>query len=305
VTCRTLLRPDLQPGAVAPNQLVSLWTELLIGGAIFAVVDDPARPHPENIEAFGVSVFVRDDFAETFATGPRPYLSAIVYEQMLNGRSPVLSASQIREANSSAGLSLVVLHFCMRHPDMSSPRIQEVLHAGSSAFYFCHAGYQLNLLLHEVYGEQHATYMSAGGFRLLTDFKGAAISEHMDTTPANHPFLFIMRKEWIQPAAVHQLSFLFHAPPPRLGFSEGEQTVLLRALLNESDVQIAAALGVPLDKVKKIWRRTYQRVERVAPYLLDSVDQAGIEAHRGAEKRRHLIEYLRSHLEELRPYRSG
>jgi hypothetical protein len=298
-TCREMLHPGLRIGQDARDRLVSLWTELLPRSTTFAVIEDPARPHPDSIEAFGASVFVTDAFAAAFSSGPRPYLSAIIYDEILSGRSPVLTRAQIRESNSSTGLNVAVLHFCLRNPDMSDARTQKALQAGSAAFYFCHAGYKLNAMLHEVYGAQHAGYMKTGGFRLLTDFDDGAFPEVANAPPAHRPFLFLLRREWMEPAAVSQLAFLFQAPRPQFGFSQTERHVLLRALLNEPDVQIAASLGVPLDTVKKVWRRAYERVAHVMPYLLHSTQPAG--THRGTEKRRHLLEYLRSHLEELRP----
>lgn len=300
-TCRALLHPAFRLDPGVRDELVRLWTGLLASGT-FVVIEDPARPHPDAIEAFGSSVFVTDAFVEAFSKRPRPYLSAIIYGEMLAGRSPVLSVPQVRDANSSAGLNLVVLHFGLRHHDMSDARTQAALQMGSAAFYFCHVGYQLKLLLNEVYGQQHAGYMSAGGFRLLTDFEGGSSPELVDVRREHRPFLFIQRKEWMAPAAVNPLSFLFHAPRPQLGFSETEQRVLLRALFSESDVQIAAALDVTLDTVKRAWRRAYERVGHVAPYLLGGGSQTRAADRRGTEKRRHLLEYLRGHLEELRPY---
>jgi hypothetical protein len=78
--------------------------------------------------------------------------------------------------------------------------------------------------------------------------------------------------------------------------------VLVRALLNESDAQIAKSLGVSLDGVKKTWRRTYERLALGAPFLVGALDRPVNMNHRSAEKRRHLLDYLRTHLEELRPF---
>ena len=76
--------------------------------------------------------------------------------------------------------------------------------------------------------------------------------------------------------------------------------MILRALLNESDSEIASAMTISLDAVKKTWRRAYDRVAMAAPSLLGKATAAASN-RRGTEKRRHLLEYLRDHLEELRP----
>jgi len=139
--------------------LIGLWTRLLTEHAMtFSIIEDPSRPHPDSIEAFGVSVFVTDTFAERCRTRPRPYLSALVYEEMLAGRSPVLSIPKICAGNTFGGLHLVVLHFGLREPDMTNERTRRALQCGSAAFYFFHAGYRFNALLNEVYGTQHKQY---------------------------------------------------------------------------------------------------------------------------------------------------
>jgi hypothetical protein len=61
---------------------------------------------------------------------------------------------------------------------------------------------------------------------------------------------------------------------------------------------------VSLDAVKKSWRAIYERVDTVAPRLLGARVVTGEVPHRHAERRRHLLDYLRTHLEELRPVAS-
>lgn len=300
--CQELLHPGFRLNPTARRRLSQLWQDIRRDTLTFVVIEDAARPHPDSIEAFGASAFVTDAFAREFTDNPSPYVSALVYEQMVEGRSPVLSQSQVRDANSSSGLNLVVLHFGLRNHDMANARTQAALQVGSAAFYFCHAGYRLKLLINEVYGAQHASYMTAGGVPLFADFATGGNPVPADVPAEHRPFLFVQRREAIAPGAVNPNSFLFHAPRPQLGFSEAEQRVLLRALLSESDIQIAEALGVTLDTVKKTWRRAYDRVARAAPYLPGIGDNEGAVNRRGMEKRRHLLEYLRMHLEELRPY---
>jgi hypothetical protein len=301
-TCRELLHPGFQLHAAARRHLVRLWSDMCRGNAMFSVIEDAARPHPEGIEAFGASVFVTDAFAQEFTDNPTPYVAALVYERLLTGRSPVLSPAQIRAANSSTGLNLVVLHFGLRDHDLANARTQAALQVGSAAFYFGHAGYQLKLLINEVYGAQHANYMKAAGVPLRTDFGNDSNPSLVHVPKAHRPFLFVQRREEIIPNAINPNSLLFHSPRPQLGFSELEQRVLLRGLLSESDVQIAAGLGVTLDTVKKTWRRAYDRVARVAPYLPGVSREQPTADRRGTEKRRHLLEYVRTHLEELRPH---
>ena len=77
--------------------------------------------------------------------------------------------------------------------------------------------------------------------------------------------------------------------------------MLARAVMDEGDDDVADALGVTDDAVKKTWRRVYERVAAVDPDLLGGIaDRSGLT--RGKEKRRRLVRHLRFHLEELRPH---
>lgn len=305
-TFRSLLHPAFRVSDRVRARIEELWADLLVRDSIvFAVVEDPARRHPDSIRGFGATVFVSDSFAREFQARPSPYLSAIVYEEMVSGRSPVLSPREIARGHAGDGLDLVVLHFGLRNHDMSDERTQRTLMCASDAFYFFHAGYRIRSLMQEVYGSEQAEYMEAGGFRLMEDF-----GDHPDVSsgPADErrPRLFGLDRRSIRPGAVNTLSFLFHPRRPVLNLSGAVQRVLVRAMLHESDGQIAKALGISADAVKKTWRRAFDQVSRLSPGILGEPHEVWSD-RRGAEKRHHLISYLRLHLEEVRPVqtRSG
>jgi hypothetical protein len=155
-------------------------------------------------------------------------------------------------------------------------------------------------VINEVYGAQAARYMEAGGFRLVHDFQMEAPAAFAGVPPQQYPYLFMLRREWVEPAAVNPLSMLFSAPAPRIYFSAAQRRVLERALLNESDVHIAGALDISQDAVKPTWRHIYSRIGQRAPYVFPAGDSSP-SGSRGQEKRRHVLDYLRAHLEELRP----
>ena len=263
-------------------------------------MEDPLKPYPRRIEGFGASVFVDDAFVDEFLGEERNYLDAALYERIARGPSPVLPPKRIAEANSGNGLNLVVLSFGLRDHDLSNPMTQRVLQMGSTAFYALHAGFRLKTVLNEVYGTQAAEYMKAGGFRLQTSAARAGSANGS----VSQPHLFVLRRAWVQPGAIDTLSSLFHPPSPQIGFSPSEQRVLVHALLNQSDAEIARRLGLSLDAVKKVWRRIYDRVSRRLPYLV--ADERKSDRGRSSEKRRHVLEHVRAHPEEVRPtIRSG
>ena len=57
-----------------------------------------------------------------------------------------------------------------------------------------------------------------------------------------------------------------------------------------------------LPAVKMRWRAIYDRVESIAPELFPRQTTDASESIRGMEKRRFIVEYVRNHLQELRPF---
>jgi hypothetical protein len=303
-TFRDLLHPGLRLSDRTRAALADLLAELLPYRPVTMTIEDPTRPHPASIEGIGLSVFVTDAFLDEVLEHPRPYLAETFFDRIIEGRSPVLSPSEERAANSSSGLNVLVVHFGRRTPDMTHERARRVQQAGSAAFYFSHAGYRVKVLVNEVFGPEEAQYMKAGGFRQVDDFRGSPRPELASVPPDHWPNLFALRKEWIEPGAVNQLAFLFHPLTPQLALSASEQRLLVRALLNESDQQIADGSGITVDAVKKTWRRLYERMTLTAPHVLGTEAPGQVAPGRSTEKRRHLLEYMRTHPEELRPFKA-
>jgi hypothetical protein len=95
---------------------------------------------------------------------------------------------------------------------------------------------------------------------------------------------------------------LFDYHPPKLGFSRGEQRLLLSALSGGTDQELSDHLGVSVSTVKNTWRSIYNRAASCLPELFLDDSRAGVRiSERGKEKKRHLLAYLREHPEELRP----
>jgi len=298
--CVALLPPGCELTPSVRRRLPEIWAGLLASEArTFPIIDDIEREHPANIEGFGLSVFVTDAFAEELIGTPRPHVPAQFYERVLAGDKILLTREQLHAAHLTDGINVLALHFGLRNHDLSDPRSVQVLNAGSAGFYFFHGGYRLRTIMVEHYGEQAARYMERGGFRLVHDFRRTAA--FAGVTDYALPYFFALRREWVEPAVISGLSQLFAAQPPRIHFSAAERRILERALLNESDSAIAEALGISRNAVLKTWRGIYERVNRQLPQLIPK--GGATDGSRGQEKRRHLLLYLRVHLEELRPGR--
>jgi hypothetical protein len=104
---------------------------------------------------------------------------------------------------------------------------------------------------------------------------------------------------------------LFVYTAPCFYFNHSQRSLLQRALMGQTCERLATSLSISPWTVKKRWHAIYDRVADVDGELLSP--QIAYGAHvslRGAERRRHLLKYLRQHLEELRPckppkYRMG
>ena len=74
--------------------------------------------------------------------------------------------------------------------------------------------------------------------------------------------------------------------------------------MGETCEALATSLSLSPWTVKKCWRAIYDRVADVDRDLLPpSIAYGAHASSRGAERRRHLLNYLRQHLEELQPFK--
>lgn len=300
--CFKLLPPGFRPSARVRDHLITVWRQLLSSGDVnLSVIEDPEAPDDERLRAFGCAAFVRAAYVDAFLEAPVPYLSNAIYEAILDGRSPILPLDEWGERNAAAELDLVLLHFGLRDAEDSAAG-QRALVTANAAFHFLHDGFRVRRLLQEVYGEGPAAYMRAGGFVLHRSFPPAETGLTGEQAAAWQPHVFRATIDEVPPG--HPLMLLFRAAAPRFRFSRAERAVLQLALLGATDVEAARHLGISTDAVKRTWSAVYARVARVSPQLVDGRVESPRDGHRGAERRRHLLQYLQQHLEELRPWRT-
>jgi DNA-binding CsgD family transcriptional regulator len=290
-------------GSTLRATLPSAWRRLhragqLLGGAVVG----PDDVDGTQIVGFGMSVFVEDSFVSDCLAAPTPYASARVYELIADGRSPVVPTRDMPAANSCADLNLLILHFGIRHPDPNDDRWRGIVVAAHAGFQLCHVGYRVKRVLQEVYGDE-LPVCTAGGFLLKSDYQ-AYFSQRGRQVPADteRPYLMgLFRDDPESNYPGSALSYLFQHLEPRFHFSPAEQRVLLLAITDEPDATIADVLGISRDAVKQTWRRIHDRMDTVAPRWSAGLKES--DHRRRKDRRRPLIQYLRYHLEELRPFR--
>lgn len=302
--CLTLIADSFAYDCAEKEHLLRLWREVLerrCGES--SVVESADRAPAERLLAFGMSIFVTDEFMCEVRAGILPYVGRHVLERWLHGRSPLLTLRQICDANSGEGLNILILHRGTRElPPLGTDERARVHHCLMDAFFAYHRGYRVKEFIQELYEEAAVDFNIAAGLTLITDY-----AEMLRNNPifasglAKRPYLLGVTREaaLLQPQAfAYQLT---EYTPPRFGFTMAEQELLRHALRWEIDEDIASELNVALITVKKRWEGIYDRVSAVDSAFFGEPKWAPRRERRGPEKRRCVLAYVQDHPEELRP----
>src|SRR5207302_4704306 len=117
-----------------------------------------------------------------------------------------------------------------------------------------------------------------------------------------HPYLVGLTRQESDRSDGSLLSMLFRHSPRRFSFRPGQQEMLRSAISGATDEDLAVSLRVSVSAIKKRWGEVYGRVQEGDPELLPTVSpRSAAGGLRGRESRRHLLNYLRDHPEELQP----
>jgi hypothetical protein len=293
----------------ARAQLIALWRELLESGAgDAAVIEDLTALPGQRIVWFCSKVFLNDAYAHYLQTEAPPLVGLQTLRDSQKGNWPFLSYAEVKRANATEGLTMLVLH--SGYPQSMTPDTYREFVAPKTLDFYLYfgGGYRLKAFFVEVYDEFAYGWAEGAGLRLRTDYARCFETQALALPPAGQrPRLYGAREGEARQGLATLIEVLFNYCPPRFGFTRAEQEMLLYALTTvETDTQIAARLCLAPITVKKLWLSIYSRVEAVAPEALGCVhsgaEAASRTANRGREKKRWLLNYLRHHMEELRPY---
>ena len=273
------LVPDWLPLAPALRRaLPALWTRLLGQPGFNAdVIEDLARPPGQRLVGMGMAVALDARWQQWLASDPPPFAAAVLYAELEAGRYAPPSDRELATLNARGEVSFFVLHYHQHAQDLGDPDTVETLGVALALFRQAHAGYRLRELCQEGLGEQ-SEYLRSMGFRARTARAQAGVPELDGLTRAEAARLL--------PGTPVRDAFQF--TPPRL------------AVTQLTDEQIGDELGLSPHGIKKLWRTVHERAVDAMPQLFG--DAAWTEGTRGPEKRRTLLQYLRQHPEELRPY---
>lgn len=285
----------------ALDDLRQAWLELVGSEAMKSLVLEHEEGGRSRVIFVGVSVCVQDQFVQELKTG-RFWCGPELANRVRRKQSPLLTDQEVREANSFGGMNLVtwIGHF---RPEFEA---QSELHRRQmEVFIDLHRGYRWKEIIAS--GMENADRLiwtlNSGGM-LWDREKGAYIAE-LKQDPEEiikAPHVVGVTRDLDRARPGSWVGGLFDYDPPRMGFSPREQQLLTLALEGLTDEALCRELNVSLTTIKKAWLSVYAKVSASSEGLISS-GETGHEIHRGKEKRRSLLAYLRRHPEELRPFK--
>ncbi|MEY2508292.1 MAG: hypothetical protein QOH01_2621 [Verrucomicrobiota bacterium] len=292
--------------AASKGILPEMFRTLLIEGAMqLFLVENRASWMGSRVVSFSAALFVTDTFCAQARSTLPPYLGEALARHYHSGKPAVLNRAQLSAANIDDGLNVVICFTGWRRDGLSWEQLREVHEKQSAQFHRGLGGYCIKELLADSIGHEYLQRMLHAGFRLRRTYS-RHFRKHDLPLPASflRPWLVGLTREEAFAYPGSNVAGLFVTAPPRFHFNPSEQILLRHALQEETGEELAASLCISPWTVKKRWQAIYQRVANIDGDLLPPISASGSPtASRGAERRRHLLSYLRQHPEELRPSR--
>lgn len=274
------------------ERALEAWRSLVRNRSFNSVVIESAGPnHARRIIACGASVFVTADFATRELEHPKPYLNSRIIASAGSRDSVVLPEAEICRRGNRQPVDLVILSGNYLETTLSQKEIEAVQVLLPFTFMEAHTGYDLNRILIEWTGEtQRLFHHSSGVFRAVETF-----------APGDRGLYVLTRKEAFAVSG-SVATALFQYQEPVLDLRDSDKHLLAEALRGGTDSELAARMNLSLPSIKKRWLSLFQRVSEVRPQLLPGGNAARSE-FRGPQKRHHILAYVRTHPQEIRPFR--
>lgn len=251
-------------------------------------------------------VFVTDKFVEWARVAAFPWISRIAAQRLPDGSEPLISAEEVEYGCTEQGSLNVLLTEWGRGDAEMPPEYRRCAYElRQREFYKLMSGYRIGQIICECMGIDIARQAQHAGFKIWSDYQ-----EYFHANPPVPPdesrqYLLGITREEAEDIEGSLISHYFAYRPRRFAFTADERSVVQYALIGDTEAATAAAIDESVSRVKYLWRIIYEKVDDIEPALFASLKCQNAPAdHRGAEKRRLLLAYLRDHPEELRKPRS-
>lgn len=255
------------------------------------------RPVPM---AVGIFVFVTDEFMLEAKQPPFFWFGPELAKRISSGASPLLSDKEVRRRNSTSGLNLVPWPTGIGAADRHRPELTQeflgVFIRETSSFRIKEAIFQT-----PVAQDLHASLLT-GAILVGKQSSGNDLSQQELQEIVSKPHLMYLTRELALARVGSWATSLFSYSDPQIGFARSEQRLLDAALRGLTDEELTVELQVSLSAIKKTWRSIYSRVEHAGLPILPALTESREDGDRGKGKRHRLLNYVREHPEELRPF---
>jgi hypothetical protein len=268
------------------NSLPSLLEDLLRREVISLAIIETA--HSKLPRLLGGMSFGDPDYVREARASPST-LHNFMFAAALSGKQPFLAPKQVAIENARGTLNLMNFFGNFDPIDLSDAELANFYAVSNEGYRFFHFGYNYEVMWFEVFQPHHVVELQTQGMRidrrrLLSDGDTATVLRLTAEEALANPY--------------RRFCTLFFPPKPCFHFSSREQILLEYALLGYSDGDATNTLHLSVDALKKRWRSIYRKVDTIAPEILSGAES-------GTARRRTLLQHLRQHLEELRPYRNA
>lgn len=303
--CLLLVTDRFLYDAAHLTALRRMWSYIVTSqsGLVHVIAD---VSDPSHVVHFGATVFVSDESADRYHRCMSPKIAYGLLEEWDAGRKPFLTRSEIAKANSSTGLNLVVIHH--GHEDsLDDETLERLRFASNERAVRDFRGWNLRSFTNEVF-----TFNPERDGKEMGEVLGFRVGQYTDEQlheagiPVDkRPYVWMATRQDVATGPVGlALGMLFRSfSRPQFSFAAAEQDLLELALDGHTDVAIAGLMNSSLTTVKKRFRTIYEKV-RIASAAWEEplLSEPLTDGARGVETRRHVLSYLRSHPEELRPF---
>ena len=289
--------------SVSEEVVVAFWGSLLNSrAALSRVVETQTAASGRQVLGFGLSVFVTDEAMAEITTTLAPNVGWQMLLRWRLGRRMFLTREEVAQKNNPQdGLSLMILAYGTAIGELQLEDELRVRSRMFEAFVECHAGYCVKEFHQEMFTPEDKVGGASLGLKVVRDF-GDPVYVAAGPNLPTAALMGLHRDSFGFPGQNAMLWPFFHPPRPRCQLTNVEKDVLEAALHSNTDEEIAGALDISIWTVKKRWQKIYEKIERVFPDLLQSDADGGLGSEGlSGQRRRHLLDYLRQHLEEIRP----
>jgi hypothetical protein len=287
--CLSIQPLYLGDALVEKRAAVDAWKRLARDGFSASIVlESTLMPVGNRIVGFGASVFLSSAFASAEIANPRPDINSRIIAGVHSGQSVLATPEEVARGNAGSGLNIMVLFGTWKDKILNQQERQDARTHLASGFVQKHAGYQVRRVFSEAADQLERDFLLQSiEFRLFADY------------PESGRALFLMTRESVQGIHGSVGNILFRRCIPVLRLRDSDQELLLAALGGATDLELASEIGVTLSAVKARWRSAFTRIEETMPKLVPDLDE---HEGRGMQKRHRVLDYVRNHPEELRPY---